>query len=68
MRELQRDKKLEELVVNNAGANDPGVKERLPKTWRLLHTEGDDDASLTPESFALMRRLLDKLAASKTVA
>ncbi|GMO40558.1 MAG: M28 family peptidase [Treponemataceae bacterium] len=68
MRELQRDKTLEKAVLNNAGASDPRVKEKLPLTWRLLHSSGDDDSSLTPESFSLMRTLLDKLAAAKTVA
>ena len=37
-------------------------------TWRLLHTEYDNLASLTPESFSLMETLLDALARARTPA
>ncbi len=37
-------------------------------TWRLLHTEYDNLASLTPESFPLMETLLDALARARTPA
>ena len=42
------------------------VQEKMPMTWRLLHTEYDNLASLTPESFPLMEALLDALAKSRT--
>ena len=67
-RELHRDKKLEESVLANAGNINPLVKEKLPKTWQMLHSPLDNDSSLTPESFALMHKLLDAIAAEKTIA
>lgn len=44
------------------------VQEKMPMTWRLLHTEYDNLASLTPESFPLMEALLDALAKARTPA
>lgn len=44
------------------------VQEKMPMTWRLLHTEYDNLASLTPESFPLMEALLDALAKARTLA
>jgi hypothetical protein len=67
-RELHRDKKLEEFVLANAGNIAPLIKEKLPYTWQILHSPLDSDASLTPESFALMRKLLDAIAAEKILS
>ena len=39
----------------------------LPYTWRLMHTTGDDIASLTPQSFAIAARILDAIALRKTM-
>ena len=41
------------------------LSEKLPRTWRLMHTMLDDEASLTPQSFALMERFLNLLALSR---
>ncbi|AEE17241.1 M28 family peptidase [Treponema brennaborense] len=57
MRELQRDKTLESAVMRHTAA-----AEKLPPTWRLLHTEYDNRLSLTEDAFVLMRALLDELA------
>lgn len=40
---------------------------RLPLTWRLMHTDGDNIASLTPQSFAIAARILDAIALRKTI-
>ena len=40
---------------------------RLPLTWRLMHTDGDNIASLTPQSFAVAARILDAIALRKTM-
>lgn len=39
-----------------------------PLTWRLLHTAGDNLASLTPQSFEIFHNILNNLAALKTLA
>lgn len=39
----------------------------LPYTWRLMHTDGDDLASLTPQSFGIIARILDAIALRKTM-
>ncbi len=39
-----------------------------PLTWQLLHTAGDNLASLTPQSFELFHNILNNLAALKTLA
>ena len=39
-----------------------------PLTWRLLHTQGDNLASLTPQSFEIFYNILNNLAALKTLA
>ena len=41
------------------------LSEKLPRTWRLMHTMLDDETSLTPQSFALMERFLNLLALSR---
>ena len=39
-----------------------------PQTWQLLHTAGDNFASLTPQSFEIFHNILNNLAALKTLA
>ena len=39
-----------------------------PLTWQLLHTPGDNLASLTPQSFEIFHNILNNLAALKTLA
>lgn len=39
----------------------------LPETWQLLHTAGDNLASLTPQSFEIFHNILNNLAALKTL-
>ena len=39
-----------------------------PQTWQLLHTPGDNLASLTPQSFEIFHNILNNLAALKTLA
>lgn len=38
-----------------------------PQTWQLLHTPGDNLASLTPKSFEIFHNILNNLAALKTL-
>ena len=38
-----------------------------PITWQLLHTAGDNLASLTPQSFEIFHNILNNLAALKTL-
>lgn len=40
----------------------------IPATWKLLHTAGDNLASLTPQSFEIFHNILNNLAAMKTLA
>ena len=39
-----------------------------PLTWQLLHTAGDNLASLTPQSFEIFHNILNNLSALKTLA
>ena len=39
-----------------------------PQTWQLLHTQGDNLASLTPQSFEIFYNILNNLAVLKTLA
>ena len=39
-----------------------------PKSWQLLHTPGDNLASLTPQSFEIFHKILNNLAIMKTLA
>lgn len=39
-----------------------------PLTWQVLHTAGDNLASLTPQSFEIFHNILNNLAALKTLA
>ena len=79
LRELKQNPGLAAAVVKSSQGQDVGarkikplepyqVQEKLPMTWRLLHTEYDNLASLTPESFPLMETLLDALARARTPA
>ncbi|MBP3709857.1 MAG: M28 family peptidase [Treponema sp.] len=77
---LLREKALESFVMNHSAAYDFSIasltgnaaeritrlRALLPQTWRLLHTKDDDEASLTPESFALFSNILDVLASEKS--
>lgn len=69
LRQLQKHKDLETAVIKNASTqqSDYEVTEKLPITWRMLHTEQDNCASLTPEAFKLMNQLLDSLAELKSI-
>ena len=63
MRNLQRNKNLEkELLTHTVTSSD-----MLPLTWRFMHTPFDATESLTEESFVLMAKFLEKLAADKTL-
>lgn len=43
------------------------LKKSLPKTWQLFHTPQDNLDSLTPASFEIVAKILDVIAARKTV-
>jgi hypothetical protein len=77
VRELAADKTLPQAVMNcrmekdNTGRDVVPrfrYEEKMPKTWRLFHTEYDNMLSLTPESFDMMEKLLNALADMKTMA
>ena len=40
------------------------MSEKLPKTWRMMHTEFDNSANLTGPAFLLMERFLELLTES----
>ncbi len=75
-RELVRTKNLSDKVMNRESTKkdrldgkdvDFAYKERLPLTWRMFHTDRDNIASLTPESFRIMRNILTTLAQVKAI-
>ena len=77
LRELKQHPGLQAAIMKSTQEQEVGtrkikplepyqVQEKMPMTWRLLHTEYDNLASLTPESFPLMEALLDALAKSRT--
>lgn len=75
-RELLSNKGLEAAVMNRESSkkerleeNRPeyAYKERMPKTWRLFHTEYDNELSLTQNSFVVMKQILNALANTKTL-
>ena len=79
LRELKQHPGLQAAVMKSSQGQDVGarkikplepyqVQEKMPMTWRLLHTEYDNLASLNPESFPLMEALLDALAKARTLA
>ena len=43
------------------------LKDLLPQTWKLFHTQNDSLQSLTSQSFAITARILDNLAVLKTI-
>lgn len=69
---LMADKNLEKSVMNSrTGSRSAAAKrsaggyahtEKLPATWRMLHTEMDSYENLTPESFKLLYNLLKEIA------
>lgn len=63
--ELMKDKNLEKTVMNAKLENNADFefkyREKMPVTWRLFHTEYDNFLSLTPESFGVMEKILEKL-------
>ena len=73
-RELMRDKNLEKVVMNSNLAGNSALPyhfqyvEKMPKTWRLFHTEYDNLLSLTPESWDLLARMLDALGEARFLA
>ncbi|OJF76230.1 MAG: hypothetical protein BKP49_08810 [Treponema sp. CETP13] len=86
MRQLQKDRKFSEAVMNHSiimhggGVSAEGLKklrsngtdpakalllsEKLPKTWRMMHTQFDTADMLSEEAFSVMERFLDILALS----
>ncbi len=42
------------------------LNEKLPKTWRMMHTEFDNTANLTESAFFTMERFLDLLVLTTT--
>ena len=79
LRELKQHPGLQAAIMKSSQNQEVGarkikplepyqVQEKMPITWRLLHTEYDNLASLTPESFPLMEALLDALAKARTPA
>ncbi|MCR5171482.1 MAG: M28 family peptidase [Treponema sp.] len=73
-RALLSDKNLESEVMNCHMDDGPDklprfkYEEKMPVTWRLFHTPYDNALSLTEESFDVMRKILDTLAASRTLS
>ena len=74
LRNLQRDKNFERLVMTHnvaAGAADKAeelmLTEKLPLTWRMMHTPQDNAESLTKDAFTMTSRFLDMLADSVTM-
>jgi len=76
---LMADKNLEKAVMNCKIEGDAESQidlsiqrfkysEKLPKTWRLFHSEYDNFLSLTIESYALMKKILVEIASARTIA
>ncbi|MBB5218010.1 MAG: M28 family peptidase [Treponema sp.] len=73
-RELSVNHDLENAVLNRESSKkermeshvpEYAYKERIPLTWRLFHTQKDNAASLTRDSFGVMSAILAGLAALK---
>ena len=70
-RALMRDKNLEKVVMNCDRLESPDMPyhfqyvEKMPKTWRLFHTEYDNLLSLTDGSWDLLARILDAVGQAK---
>lgn len=74
MRQLQKEKTFSRTVLDrkvgtkfSEKAKNLMEKEKLPWTWRSMHTSYDDIPILSQEAFILMERFLDNLADSKTM-
>lgn len=78
-KELMKDKNLEKAVMNcrideNSDSKiDLSIQkfkfqEKMPVTWRMFHTECDNLLSLTPESFELLKVILEKIKEQKVLA
>lgn len=74
MRQLQKEKTFSRTVLDrkvgtkfSEKAKNLIEKEKLPWTWRSMHTKYDDIPILSQEAFILMDRFLDNLADSKTM-
>lgn len=62
---LSSDPQLEKAVMNSTLAENADFKfkymEKVPYTWKLFHTEFDNEFSLTPESFPLLEKIFNSL-------
>ena len=74
MRQLQKEKTFSRTVLDRkvgTQSKDKALnlieKEKLPWTWRCMHTQYDNISILTQEAFTLIDRFLDNLADSKTM-
>ena len=68
---LHKEKKLAENVMcRTVGSKSEDAadhllqQEKLPKTWRIMHTQFDNASTLTEDAFSLMGRLLETIAFS----
>lgn len=75
LRNLQRDKNFEQLVMTHRvteGAVDAAeenlLNEKLPLTWRMMHTPFDSKETLSKDAFSLIERFLEELTDSVTMA
>lgn len=68
---LMTDRNLEKAVMNScpdsSGKSDDLIRkfkyaEKLPKTWRLFHTEYDNFLSLSPNSIKICKNILNAIA------
>ncbi len=66
---LQRDSDLLRYVQNLEVPDEKveTLHSCLPLSWRLMHTDGDNMDSLTPEAFDITARILDGIALRKTI-
>ncbi len=69
MAALQADKDLLRYVQNQDVPEQKidSLHAKLPLTWRLMHTGGDNISSLTPQSFEIAARILDAIALRKSM-
>lgn len=74
-RDLNKNKNLVDAVLNREKSKkdrmegkqaDYSYKEHMPNTWRLFHTQNDNESSLTKESFRIMHNILVTLAEQKS--
>ena len=75
---LMADKNLEKAVMNckidssvqavcDLSIQRFKYQEKMPVTWRLFHTEYDNFLSLTPENFALMKKILRAISDARAM-